>query len=70
MQSLAIFNDEVNQDGHRFMYHERFVISSTTLNQSRVIYGFWLVLANVGGMQVAIGALLAFFIGYYSEFNF
>jgi len=70
LQSLRIDNDQVNQDGSKFLYHERFTIASTVLLQSRIIYGAWLVLANVGGMQAAIAQVLAFVIGYYSEYNF
>jgi len=70
MQSIDIKNDQVNQDADEFLYHEQFVIAGTTLQQSRIIYGVWLLLANVGGMQVVIGGLLAFSLGYYSEFNF
>lgn len=70
MQSISITNDEVNQDGHAYLYHERFTIASTILVQSRIIYGFWLVLANVGGMQAAVASAIAFFVGYYSEYNF
>ena len=70
MQSLRINNDEVNQDDNGFLYHERFTVASTILVQSRIIYGIWLVLANVGGMAAAVASGLAFFIGYYSEYNF
>ena len=70
MQSLRINNDEVNQDSDGYLYHERFTIASTILVQSRVIYGVWLVLANVGGMAAAVASGIAFFLGYYSEFNF
>ena len=70
MKSISISNYDVNQDDDESLYHEQYVIDGTTLQQSRIIYGVWLLLANVGGMQVSIGLLLAFVIGYYSEFNF
>jgi len=70
LQSLSIINNEVNQDEDEYLYHEQFAIASTILLQSRIIYGVWLVLANVGGMAAAVASGIAFFIGYYSEYNF